>query len=55
MGLLMKKWSQVIKNWLGKEGLQLIKTFRNEEKENAKWQKKTFSVLSDKFTHASIE
>ena len=39
----------VIKNWLGQEGLQLIKTFMNEEKGNCKMAKRLFLVLSNKF------
>ena len=41
-----KEKTPVIKNWLGREGLQLIKSFTNEEKENAKG---IFYVLSHKF------
>ena len=37
----------VIKNWLGREGLQLIKTFTRER--NVQDTKRIFSVLSQKF------
>ena len=38
----------VIKNWLCRDGLQLIKTFKNE-KEKCKTQEGIFSVLGYKF------
>ena len=38
----------VIKNWLGSEGLPLIKTFTNEEKEKCKTSKGLCSVFSPK-------
>ena len=37
--------AQVIKNWLVREGLQLIKTFTNEEKEKCKTAKGLISML----------
>ena len=40
---------QVIKNWLGRKGLQFIKTFTDEGNENARLQKGVFSVLSHEF------
>ena len=39
----------VIKNWLGREGEQLVKAFSNEEKEICKRAKRLFSILSQKF------
>ena len=39
----------VIKNWLGSEGLQLIKTFTNEEKGKCKIGKGPFLLLIQKF------
>ena len=36
----------VIKEWLGREGLQLIKTFTNEEKEKCKTPKGLFGTRS---------
>ena len=35
-----------INNWLGRQGLQLIRTFTNEEKEKCKTAKGPISVLS---------
>ena len=39
----------VIRNLLGREGLQLVKTFTNDEKEKYKTAKGLFSVISQKF------
>ena len=38
-----KEKVQMIKNWLGQGGLQLIKLFTKDKKKNAKWQKELFS------------
>ena len=38
----------VNKNQLGRDGLQLIKTFTNEEKEKGKTAKGLFSILNSK-------
>ena len=40
--LIDKEKVQVMKDWLGREGLQFIKTFTNEEKENARLKKNSF-------------
>ena len=45
----------VIKNWLGREGWQLKKTFTNEKKENCNTAKGLFSVLHQSSSHAIIE
>ena len=39
----------VIKNWLGLEGLLLMETFMQEEKEKCKTTKGLFSILSNRF------
>ena len=39
----------VIKNWLGWEGLQLIKTFTYERKEKCRVHKGLLSLLNNKF------
>ena len=39
----------IIKNWLGREGLQLIQAFTNSEKEACKTEEGLFATLSEKF------
>ena len=39
----------IIKNWLGREGLQLINTFTNSDKETCKTAEGLISLLGEKF------
>ena len=39
----------IMKNWLGREGPQLVKTFMNTEKEECKMAKGLFLTLSQQF------
>ena len=47
--LAIEEKVQVLKNWIGMESLQLIKTFTHEEKEKCKIVKGFILVLSNKF------
>ena len=45
----------IIKNWLGKEGLQLLKTFTNEEKETVEEQIDSFWYLLTNSNHTTVK